>query len=366
MLETIDGQSHVLEQECAVADSAQLALLRVCLEAASRAPSGDNLQPWRFDVDAGNGEIAVCIDTTRDRSPMNAGQKMSRIACGAAVQNILIAAAESGGSATLLNDENSDVVARIRVRPGRNPVRTPRAIAERATHRGMYSGEELAPSTRTELVAATPRLDGVDTHWVCAPERITAVAKLIGAADALMFSNTAMRTAFFASVRFDRPVREAVDEGLSLGSLELSAAERLALPLAQRSPTALLRLCGVFRGMGAHAKKLAGSASGLCIVTAPDGSDRSCVTVGRALQRAWLELTRHGLVAQPMMSLMVLANALDNGGHGFDRARSEQLLAAFRAELNLDAKPLFLLRFGYAGPQSGRTGRRALPEISPR
>ncbi len=361
----LDCPPRVVERELVAADQAVLELLRACVAAAVRAPSGDNLQPWRFDVDALNGEIAVCLDASRDRSPMNAGQKMSRIACGAAVQNILIAADAAGGSATLLDVHANDVVARILVRPGNGSVRMPRAIVERATHRGMYSGEPPSESVHAALVDATPRLDGVDTNWICEPERKTALSKSIGAADALMFANAAMRTAFFASVRFDRPARESVDHGLSLASLELSAPERLSLPLMKQTPTALLRLGGVFRGMSAHSQKLVVSASGLCVITAKNASDRSCVTVGRALQQAWLELTRRGFVAQPMMSLLVLANALENGAsHMLDRAQTEQLLQAFRAELNLDAQPMFLLRFGYAGPHSGRTGRRPTPEIS--
>ena len=57
------------------------------------APSGDNVQPWTFHADSDAGKIVVRVDEPRDTSPMNAGQRMSRIAVGAAVENIVHSAA---------------------------------------------------------------------------------------------------------------------------------------------------------------------------------------------------------------------------------------------------------------------------------
>src|SRR5262249_42555471 len=85
---------HPIENQCADpkrsnqrdAVSGKLAML---ISAAVRAPSGDNTQPWRFKIDAKAGRITVAVDETRDPSPMNAGQRMARIAAGAALENIL-------------------------------------------------------------------------------------------------------------------------------------------------------------------------------------------------------------------------------------------------------------------------------------
>ncbi len=74
-------------------------------------------------------------------------------------------------------------------------------------------------------------------------------------------------------------------------------------------------------------------------------------------------MTAHGLAAQPMMSLLVLQNALEHGDAGLiealGRERLEGLGDEFRQLLPeiADERPAFLLRFGYASPPSGRTGR---------
>lgn len=113
--------------------------------------------------------------------------------------------------------------------------------------------------------------------------------------------------------------------------------------------------------MGARSKKLVTGSAGLCLVVAPDGNPETDLVVGRAMERAWLALTEKGLATQPMMSLLVLENALD---HSLVLpGLSTDVLAALRDDLRAAApeiagrRPAFLLRFGYAPPPSARVGR---------
>ena len=59
------------------------------LEAGVLAPSGDNLQPWKFTFDRASRSILLDVDPKRDTSPMNAGQRMSRISLGAVLENVV-------------------------------------------------------------------------------------------------------------------------------------------------------------------------------------------------------------------------------------------------------------------------------------
>src|SRR5215210_9449480 len=89
--------------------------LETLLSHAVRAPSGDNTQPWRFAVDEEAGTIGLDLDPARDPSPMNAGQRMARLALGAALENLLRAAADLGWAAAL-DPEPGPFLARVRVR----------------------------------------------------------------------------------------------------------------------------------------------------------------------------------------------------------------------------------------------------------
>ena len=71
------------------------------LEAAAWAPSGDNTQPWQLRFDSAGRVVEILLDPARDASPMNAGQQMAFIACGAAAENVSLRARELGLAAAV-------------------------------------------------------------------------------------------------------------------------------------------------------------------------------------------------------------------------------------------------------------------------
>jgi hypothetical protein len=244
-------------------------------------------------------------------------------------------------------------------------------LAARVTNRRPYDGRPVAAEVLDRLRRATPGLEETRTLWITARERIDALAAVIARADAVMFGEPfGMLRAFLKNVRFDAPPAAAVDQGLSLASLEVSAANRLALRAMPRLPDWVLRVAGVSRSLAANTRRLVRGSSGLCLVAAPDDAEATDVAVGRAMQRAWLALTEQGLAAQPMMSLPVLENALVRGDRmlreavGPDRVRA--LREEFRAEVPElgDDRPAWLMRFGFAPSPSGRTGRRPLDAVT--
>lgn len=335
--------------------------LETLLTAATLAPSGDNTQPWKFFVES-NDTITFYVDETRDPSPMNAGQVMSRIAVGAAIENALRTAHYNGWSAepeiTLRL-----ALGRIRVQGIANsPGSIEEAIAARVTNRRAYDRRSVPEDCLARLREATPILNGVATHWIVGQDRLNQLAVLIGRADALMFSEPSVRRAFLANVRFDAAPDARVEEGLSLASLELSTLDRVALRMMRRVPNWVMRL-GAKKMFADRARQLIESASGLCLVVAPDDSEPTHLTVGRAMQRAWLALTEAGLAVQPMMSLLVLANVFVRGAPDLIASLNRERLAALGVEFRRMApeigggRPAFLMRFGFAPHPSGRTGR---------
>jgi hypothetical protein len=340
------------------------------LTAAIRAPSGDNTQPWRFEVDSSTGHVQFFVDETRDPSPMNSGQRMARIAIGAALENLL-RTAQANGWHSQLEAAPPAAVASLRVQAiaGGSP-QTDSTIAQRVTNRRPYDGRSVSEDVLARLKERTPPLEGVLTHWIVGRERLVPLAEVIGRADATMFGEPSMRRAFLKNIRFDAPPTAEVEEGLSLASLEVSGGQRMALKTMRWMPNWLLHAAGGMKVFAATARSLIESAAGLCLVTAPDRQPATDLTVGRAMQRAWLALTAEGLAVQPMMSLPVLENALDNGSPeliaALGREKVQGLLADWRrlvAEVG-DGRLAYLMRWGHAGPVSGRTGRLPLSAVS--
>ncbi len=340
--------------------------LRSLVAAAVRAPSGDNLQPWRFVVDADTNRISLYVDETRDRTPMNADQRMSRVAVGAALENILQAAQSLHWRAEIEEPRDSALAVVCLSGIDDSAGEVDPTIAARVTNRRAYDGSPVPPQLLAELVRRTPELDGVTTHWIHQRSRISEMASLMGRSDALMFRVPSMRSAFVDNVRFDATWDAEVEEGLSLASLEVSAMQRIALRMMPRIPDWLLKAAGGMRAFAAAARKLVASSSGLCVVVAPDSSQQADVNAGRAAERAWLALTSGGMAVQPMMSLAVLESLLSRGTTELLKSLGRQSVAALVEEFHAlvpeigHGDPVFILRFGFARPPTARTGRLPL------
>jgi nitroreductase len=332
------------------------------ITAAIRAPSGDNRQPWRFEIDPAAGKLSILLDPDRDPSLINAGQRFARIALGAAWENVERTARHQRWdlTETAISGASIDLECRWGAVPTAplDPL-----IIRRASNRRVYDARALDSSLQHLLAKQTPERHGVTTHWVFDRQRIQSLAELIAAADGVMFGHPSLRQAILANIRFDAPRAAEVDEGLSLASLEASAAQRWALRYLCQLPQSFLKLTGALQIFAYHAQKLVASASGLCLAVASDTRATTDVYVGKAMQQAWLALTAAGLAAQPMMSLLVLENLHDHPDTQLVPALGKCRLAELREALRRlvpeigAGRPAFLLRFGYAPPPSGRTGR---------
>jgi hypothetical protein len=169
-------------------------------------------------------------------------------------------------------------------------------------------------------------------------------------------------------MRFDARDREEVSHGMSVGSLELSASDRVAFDSLRRAPHDQLATM-LAKKMGARARKLLESASGVCIVSARDNDPSSDVLVGRCMQRAWRALASGDIAAHPMTTIPAMEAMLgveetgsfaDLGGD-----QTDSILASFRAafpSVERGARIAFMMRFGWAPPPTVRVGRRALAE----
>jgi nitroreductase len=335
------------------------------LDAAHLAPSHDNLQPWRFAVE---GEtISFFVDHERDRSPANARGRVARVAVGAALECALLRAGRMGATVKFLPARPGALVTFSASSPRHTP-EPDKALVRRATNRRLYDGRPLDDATFAWLQQATPVLESARTLWF-GRERVRTLGPIVAEGEALFYRDPAAREAALRAIRFDVRDQEEVPQGLSLGSLELTTAERLAVDALRKTPQDRLEALGAFEKMGGYAKRLVESASGVCIVTTPGTDDLSDVVVGRAMMRAWLALTRKGLVAQPMNAIPWLEARLGleekDAPLPAEKERVEAVVAKLRGafpSVDKASRIGVLLRVGQAPPPSTRVRRITLGE----
>lgn len=338
------------------------------------APSGDNTQPWSFELDCPNATIRVSVDESRDQSPMNAGQRMARIALGAAVENMLRTALKNGWQPTL---ESPNATALAEIRLDKTAIDTGNAsgpqiepiLQDRVTNRREYSGALVADELLQKLKDDASGVEGATLHWITESERLRQLATLIGKTDATLFGNKTLRREFVKNVRFDAQPDEPVNVGLSLGSLEAKPSEKTALRLMGKMPNWLMKLGKADKAFADNARRLVESASGMCIVSVAQETFETDLQAGRAMERAWLTLNAAGLAVQPMMSLLVLENLMVHGSAELKHEIGTEHVATLSQELRAIVPETenrilgFMMRFGYGEAPTGRTGRLPLNDV---
>jgi hypothetical protein len=333
------------------------------LQAAICAPSGDNVQPWRFEVNSAARRIAVFLDEASDPSPMNSGQRMSRLAIGAALENMLRAAEGLGWTVQLEEPRDGALAIMQIVNSEQKTGKVPAVIFDRCTNRRVYEGRSLPDKVAAELATTLIDPPGLRTIWIHQRDRVQALADLVGRSDALMLGEPYIRNAFLKNVRFDARWDAKVEKWLPLGSLELPTLDRIALRLVRFLPNWLIHLSGAPRKFDVAGRRLVASSAGVCIITETAGTVDSELLTGRSLQRTWLALIERGIAVQPLMSIAILESVLQRGARevvaSLGRQKAEKLVAELRSlvpeigQANLG----FLMRFGYSPPPTARTGR---------
>src|SRR6185437_10379585 len=122
--------------------------VREMLQTAVRAPSGDNLQPWRFVL---KGKILQIFDVKSNDTVYNYKLRGTYVSHGALIENIVITASHFGYRAyvTLFPETNREHMADILLEKGEvvpDPLYD--SIETRTTNRKMYKGTPLTPEQR--------------------------------------------------------------------------------------------------------------------------------------------------------------------------------------------------------------------------
>lgn len=157
------------------------------LEAAVRAPSPFNTQPWLFEVD--DDRITLLLDRSRVLTVADPDAREARLSCGAALANLRIAlrAHDRVALVELMPEPgNPDLLATVRVRGRRASISTERKLAEaipkRHTNRHPFLERPVPLQARSELAAAAD-VEGARLVFIDASARYDRLVRLIREAE---------------------------------------------------------------------------------------------------------------------------------------------------------------------------------------
>ncbi len=305
------------------------------LEAAMRAPSSHNTQPWRFRVD--DGTVYLSADRTRGLAVNDPHDRELAISCGCALIHLRVAAAAHGlgTSVSILPDPaNEDLLATISFLSPDDAAADPDAslaqhIDHRHTYRKRFEPRQIPEQVLVGLVEAAES-EGATLHLLSTEDLRRQVAELIAEGDAAHWANPSWRRELASWMH---PHRER--DGITI--------PWLTGPLTQLA----VRTFDMGDGEGAKDRHIADESPVLAVLCTPADTQRDWVMAGQALGRVLLQACSHHVQASFLNQPVQIPTL---------RPKLQQLLGQ-------TGLPQMVIRLGYIDSRLPVTPRRELHEV---
>lgn len=340
-------------------------IIQKILEAGVRAPSGENCQPWRFEVY--DNKIDIFNIPEKDLSLYNFRQRGSLIAHGALLENVAIASAAMGYHAgfTLFPDKNnSNLVAIITLEKTR-PIDDPLFlyINERSTNRKPYEATPLTPEQKKELLQSTGEVGEGEIRLVEDFELKKSLAQALAVSDRLLFENRKLHDFLFSHISWTKEEALERKSGFYVKEMELSPPQEKAFKLFRNWN--ILNFFNKFGFSKMAAKgniKLYARVGAIGAIVVKNNTPVDFVTAGRIMQRVWLKAAKMGLSIQPVTGIIFFIQRILAGeAQDFSTEQVGLIKSAYKniAEaFGVQGKTIAMLfRIGYSGEPSARSLR---------
>lgn len=305
------------------------------LEAASLAPSGGNMQPWRFELTADRFSVHAAGDPVG----MDIAGRGTAVACGAALFNALcVAAARSrlgGGqsgpgrwdhSVDLdLDLDQPDRMAALNLGRSGAPelAELVPLIPYRVTNRQLDPSSTPLPSQTLATLTRAAEAAGGGVRYVPS-SNLGVLTDCWAESDRLRFLTERLHREMFDEIR--RPGIDDLDRGLDQRTLELTDADLATLALLRRPDvSAMLSDWDAGHRLGDDIVKRLRQSAGLLVVTVDGATQPDYVRGGMALQRLWLEAARLDVGLQPISPVFGYAQRSSELTELLGRSRGEHL-----------------------------------------
>lgn len=276
------------------------------IEAAKTAPSGGNNQPWHWHYQ--NGLLHLFLEESAAQAYLDPQYISSYISLGAAIENLLLAAAELQLAVDyrLTPQLAPKHVAWFSFTPNykapQEDLDLAKYISVRHTNRKITPRQEISDQELQQLTDLVQQTASAKINWLVDPEKIKAIGMIATQADLLrMFIPAAHEDFIKREMRWNLDEVNATHDGIGIHTLDLSNNDQIGIRLLKDR-----RMIGFLQEIngGSGFKRLtmtqfmASSAIGL--ITMPKGEINSFITGGIAAQRLWLGATGLGLQIHPV------------------------------------------------------------------
>lgn len=332
-------QQQALERVHVSADT----LKRQIIPSAILAASAHNTQPWKFKVS--DNVLDMYIDWSRHLHVSDPELRQLYVSLGCAAANILVAAKYWNNEVETIyfpegEGENKPVVRFVFSESDvlENEAETGElfsAIERRHTNRMFYDGKPLVEKERDAIYL------GVDSRSVVLAEDKQRIGKIAKITEEGTFSTLSRKDFKEELSRWVRNSWTRLHDGMPGYAMGIPAPLSLVAPM-------MVKVIPIHTQEAPKIKKQAESSSAVAVFATQEDKVRDWLKAGEQLQRAWLNATRAGLAAMPIIAAVEAGEKYRNG---------------LKEVLETDMYPQSVLRIGHAAKNNLRaTPRRTMEE----
>ena len=349
-----------------------VAVLEQILDLARWAPSGDNAQPWRFQIQ-GEMQFIILGQDTRDHCLYDLDGRSTQLAIGAMIETAALAASRHGlrleaqlRPMTDVSRPTFDVL--LAAQPGMVGDPLWQAIPERSVHRRLLSRQAIT-ETQWQVLRGAVGEDHELVHYD-GKQRLSWAS--------LLWANGGLRLRLPEGFETHR---RAIDWGKRFSRTAIPdqalGVDAVTIAIMRRAMTSWNRVYFMNRWLaGTHMPRLlmdflpslACGAHIALMAKRPPASTADYVAGGRAVQRFWLAATQLGLQHQPAATPLVFARYLREGTSF--TANGDETILARRLTVKLDRlldgrtdRTVWLGRIGHGTASTSRSVRRPLSAL---
>lgn len=311
----------------AVSESVELTGQRVkdLVEAACKAPSGGNSQPWRWVYH--HKQLYLFNAFRPGLSLLDYNSTASHIALGAALEN-LYTCAQSIGLTCHISEfpeaSEDSLVAIVSFSKTPDPLQTvvsrAKTIDYRLTNRTIARRTQIASTALKKMQEAAAEIEGAELNFVINEKELDAAGDILGELEKIRLLDSTGYRDFVNEMRWTAKEADETCDGVDLRTVDLTNAEQAGFRLTREK--LIMDLVKEWKGGGAFrklTKKAVDGAGAIGVLSMPGNSKHDYLRAGRALEKVWLEANLNGVSFHPVSAcLFMYARLLQGGGEGLD------------------------------------------------
>jgi len=277
-------------------------IIQKILEEAVNAPSGDNSQPWRFEV---RGNQIYQYNLPKSDNPiLNINQRGSYIGHGALLENIKIVASQYKLDVKIdlfpVSSQN-DLVAILTLIKNETMSVDPLVtyVNQRRTNRRKYKNGFLKELQVQELKNEVTKITTSDILELLVVQEKNfkkIIGKALSSIEYIILQHQGLHSLLFKDIIWSKNKFEKLRKGFFIGTMEFKPMQKFVFFLASKwTRIKFLNKLGLAWMVVHEDAKLYATGSALCAITIKFDSRENFILAGRVMERVWLKSIFYGL-----------------------------------------------------------------------